>query len=62
MRLHIRFIRPFRTKGVIVFLGESERREEVGVFFVAKKSDQPRVIVGARRSNLHFTSPPGVAL
>ena len=61
-RLYIRFIKLLYSKGMLVFLDESERREEVGVFFVAKKSDQLRMIVDARRSNLHFTSPPGVAL
>ncbi|CAK0840930.1 unnamed protein product, partial [Prorocentrum cordatum] len=61
-RLYVRFIRLLRSKGVLVFPDESERREEVGVFYVAKKSDQFRMIVDARKSNLHFTSPPGVAL
>eukprot|EP00959_Pyramimonas_sp_CCMP1952_P054861 1146507-Pyramimonas_sp.AAC.1 len=41
---------------------EAERREEVGVFFAAKKSNQLRLIIDARRSNLHITSPPGASL
>ncbi|CAK0813240.1 unnamed protein product, partial [Prorocentrum cordatum] len=43
-RLHMRFIRLLRPKGMFVFLDESERREEVGVS-AAKKSDQLRMIL-----------------
>ena len=61
-RLYVRLIKLLHSKGMLVFLDGSERREEVGVFFVAKKSNQLRLIVDARRSNLHFTAPPGVSL
>ena len=46
-----------------MFLNADEVEEEVGIFFVTKKdSGRLRLIVDARRSNLHFCSPPGVDL
>eukprot|EP00959_Pyramimonas_sp_CCMP1952_P242095 5060558-Pyramimonas_sp.AAC.1 len=61
-RPYVRLVKLLYAKGLLVLLGESERREDVGIFFVSKKSDELRLIIGARRSNLHFTSPPGASL
>ncbi|CAK0841381.1 unnamed protein product [Prorocentrum cordatum] len=61
-RLYVRLVKLLYSKGMLVYLDERERQEEVGVSFVAKKSNQLRLIIDARRSNLHFTSPPGVSL
>ncbi|CAK0798609.1 unnamed protein product [Prorocentrum cordatum] len=61
-RLYVRLVKPLYAKGLLVLLDESERREDVGIFFAPKKSDQLRLIIDARRSNLHFTSPPGASL
>ena len=61
-RLYVRLVKLLYAKGLLVLLDESERREDVGIFFVAEKSGQLRLIIDARRSNLHFTSPPGVSL
>eukprot|EP00974_Lingulodinium_polyedra_P002561 240233-Lingulodinium_polyedra.AAC.1 len=38
------------------------RLEEVGLFTVAKKGDQQRLIVDARGSNMHFVEPQAVHL
>ncbi|CAK0868437.1 unnamed protein product, partial [Prorocentrum cordatum] len=61
-RLYRHLIKLLHSKGMLVYLEELARGEDVGVFLVAKKSDQLRLTVDARRSNLQFTSPPVVSL
>jgi len=47
------FLKELHRRGLVTFL--LHRREDVGLFFVAKKDKRPRMIVDARRSNLHNT-------
>ena len=61
-RLYLKLVKTLHARGLLTFLLEEERREEIGVFFVKKKDNSLRLIIDARRSNLHFASPPGVSL
>eukprot|EP00974_Lingulodinium_polyedra_P049384 4746729-Lingulodinium_polyedra.AAC.1 len=54
------FIRELRKRFLVQWTLEPQ--EFCGLFFVKKKGDKQRMIVDARRSNMRFKPPPGVAL
>jgi len=62
-RRYIQFMRALLRCGLVKALPGGAGRERASIFFVRKpKKETVRVIVDARRTNLRFRTPPGVAL
>ena len=59
-RSYVRFLRRLQSRGLIRCTLCPEGC--VTVFFIAKKNDQLRMVVDARRTNRLFKAPPGVDL
>ena len=58
--LYLDFLKDLKRRGLVDFVMRAE--EQVGVFFVAKKSGRLRMIVGCRRINQRMRRPPRTRL
>ena len=62
-RKYLSVVRRLIHSGLFRLIHAADRKEEVGIFFVAKKGKtKVRLVIDARRSNVHFASPPSVDL
>ena len=62
-RKYLAVVRRLLKSGLFRLIHAADRKEDVGIFFVAKKGkSKVRLVIDARRSNVHFASPPSVDL
>ena len=59
-RTYIKFVKDLAARGLLYWT--TTPQEDVAVFFAPKKDGRIRMILGARRANLKFKTPPGVKL
>ena len=55
-RKYVKFLNDLEKRGLVKFSVACQ--EQVGLFFVKKKSGQLRMILDARRTNARFRNPP----